>query len=67
MTYSLSNLLMHVIMDFHFSTYVLVKADEAIITAPSTGFDSSASVLMGIIFLAGSVAGVLRKRRYITK
>ena len=53
----------------HFSTYVLVKADEAIITAPSTGFDSSASVLMGIIFLAGSVAGacLLRKRRYITK
>lgn len=53
----------------HFSTYVLVKADEAIITAPSTGFDSSASVLMSIIFLAGSVAGacLLRKRRYITK
>ena len=53
----------------HFSTYVLVKADEAIITAPSTGFDSSASVLMGIIFLAGSIAGacLLRKRRYITK
>ena len=53
----------------HFSTYVLVKADEAIITAPSTGFDSSVSVLMGIILLAGSVAGacLLGKRRYIIK
>ena len=49
----------------HFSTYVLVKADEAIITAPSTGFNSSASVLMGIMLLASGVAGacLLRKRR----
>ncbi len=49
----------------HFSTYVLVNAGQALITAPSTGFSSSASALMGIMLLAGGVAGTcfFRKRR----
>ncbi len=49
----------------HFSTYVLVDAGKALVTAPSTGVKTSASGLMGIILLAGGVAGAcfFRKRR----
>ena len=49
----------------HFSSYVLVNAGKALITAPSTGFGSSAAALMGIMLLAGGTAGacLFKKRK----
>ncbi len=49
----------------HFSSYVLVNAGKALVTAPSTGFASSAAALMGVMLLAGGAAGVcfFKKRK----
>lgn len=49
----------------HFSSYVLVNAGKALITAPSTGFASSTAALMGIMLLAGGAAGAcfFKKRK----
>ena len=49
----------------HFSSYVLVNAGKALITAPSTGFGSSAAALMSVMLLTGGVAGMcfFKKRK----
>lgn len=49
----------------HFSSYVLVNAGKALITAPSTGFGSSTAALMSVMLLAGGVAGMcfFKKRK----